>query len=87
MESSLMTTSQVLPATPGGARPSVSGAHKVDISRDERIGRVSSGWFSRSDDERYLSLSALYETVRARAERATARTVETRPVRVTGSAS
>lgn len=28
---------------------------KVDISRGERIGRVSSEWFSRPDDERYLS--------------------------------
>lgn len=62
--------------------PPVSAGYKVDISRGERIGRVSSGWFSRPDDERYLSLSALYAAVRARADRATARTVETRPLRV-----
>ncbi len=80
-----MNAIQVLPAAPGGARPPVSGAYKVDISRGERIGRVSSEWFSRPDDERYLSLSALYEAVRARAERATARTVETRQVRVEAS--
>ena len=58
------------------------GAYKVDVSRGERIGRVSSEWFSRPDDERYLSLGSLYESVHARAERATARTVETRSLRI-----
>ena len=65
--------------------PPVSAGYKVDISRGERIGRVSSEWFSRPDDERYLSLSALYAAVRARAYRATARTVETRTLRVEAS--
>ena len=46
-----------------GARPVTSG-FKVDISRGERIGRVSSEWFSRLDDERYLSLGALHDAVR-----------------------
>ena len=63
----------------------VSGAYKVDILRGERIGRVSSEWFSRPDDERYLSLTALHTAVRARADRATARTVETRALRVEAS--
>jgi len=63
----------------------VSGAFKVDISRGERIGRASSEWFSRPDDERYLSLGALHDAVRARADRATARTVETRSLRVEAS--
>jgi hypothetical protein len=31
----------------------VSGGFRVDVSRGERIG-VSSEWFSRPDDERYL---------------------------------
>jgi hypothetical protein len=31
--------------------------YKVDVSRGQRIGRVSSEWFSRPADERYLSLS------------------------------
>src|SRR3546814_11636781 len=44
--------------------------------------RVSSEWFSRPDDERYLSLSDLHAAVKARADRATARTVQTRDVRV-----
>jgi len=62
--------------------PSVAGGYKVDISRGERIGRVSSEWFSRPDDERYLSLGSLYAAVHARAERAATRTVETRHLRV-----
>ena len=64
---------------------SVLGSYKVDISRGERIGRVSSEWFSRPDDERYLSLSALHAAVRSRADRASARTVETRALRVEAS--
>ncbi len=59
-----------------------SQGYKVDISRGTRIGRVSSEWFSRPDDERYLSLSSLHAAVKARADHATARTVETRAIRV-----
>lgn len=66
------------------ARPATAG-YKVDISRGQRIGRVSSEWFSRPDDERFLSLTDLHTAVKARAERATTRTVETREVRVEAS--
>lgn len=59
-----------------------SSGFRVDISRGERIGRVSSEWFSRPDDKRYLSLTELYDAVKQRADRATARTVESRAVRV-----
>ena len=79
---------QTLPSRrTGSARPAspAAGAYKVDISRGERIGRVSSEWFSRPDDERFLSLGALHAAVRARAERATARTVETKALRVEAS--
>ena len=79
---------QILPsrrADLAGSASPVTGAYKVDISRGERIGRVSSEWFSRPDDERYMSLSALHAAVRARSERATARTVETRALRVEAS--
>ncbi|RWO96925.1 DUF932 domain-containing protein [Mesorhizobium sp.] len=62
-------------------QPASSG-FRVDISRGERIGRVSSEWFSRPDDERYLSLTELFDAVKQRADRATARTVESRAVRV-----
>jgi hypothetical protein len=71
-------------ADPASDRPVPSG-FKVDVSRGERIGRVSSEWFSRPADERYLSLSELHDAVRARADRATARTVESRTVRVEAS--
>jgi len=66
------------------SRPAPAG-YKVDISRGERIGRVSSEWFSRPDDERFLSLTELHAAVKTRAERATTRTVETREVRVEAS--
>src|SRR4051812_43433361 len=72
-------------SSPSRRAAPVAAAYKVDVSRGERIGRVSSEWFSRPDDERYLSLTSLYDAVRARAERATARTVETNALRVEAS--
>jgi hypothetical protein len=75
----------VASATPtASGSPGFGGAvgFKVDLSRGERVGRVSSEWFSRPDDERFLSLPELYAAVRARAERATARTLESPPIRV-----
>ncbi len=82
----MLQTATSRPAASAGAEiDPVSAPFKVDITRGERIGRVSSEWFSRPDDERYLSLSSLYEAVRSRAERATARTVETRALRVEAS--
>ena len=60
----------------------VSNGYKVDISRGQRIGRVSSEWFSRPEDERFLSLGDLYASVRARADVTRTRTVETREIRV-----
>ena len=63
-------------------RRDASGGYKIDISRGERIGRVSSEWFSRPDDERYLSLSELYTSVKGRAERSRTRTVESAVIRV-----
>ena len=59
-----------------------AGAYKVDINRGQNIGRVSSEWFSRPDDERFLSLSDLYDKVRHRADSAQTRVVESRSVRV-----
>lgn len=61
---------------------SVGGAYRVDISRGSNVGRVSSEWFSRPDDEKFLSLTELYDSVRSRAERATTRVVESKSVRV-----
>ena len=56
--------------------------YKVDINRGQRIGRVSSEWFNRPDDQRFLSLSDLHRSVKARADRSRARTVDSRDVRV-----
>ncbi|SCB61591.1 hypothetical protein GA0061105_12035 [Rhizobium aethiopicum] len=67
--------------TPSTSRP-VSSRFKVDISLGQRNGRVSSEWFSRPDDERYLSLGELYGAVKSRAERARARTVESSSIRL-----
>ena len=75
------------PSTPNDIAPNrpVSRGYKVDVSRGERNGRVSSEWFSRPADERYLSLSELHASVRARADRASARTLETKQIRVEAS--
>jgi hypothetical protein len=47
-----------------------------------RFSSVSSKWFSRPDDERYLSLTDLHEAARRRTESAQARTVENGAVKV-----
>lgn len=62
--------------------PARQPAYRADLSRGQRIGRVSSEWFSRPADERYLSLSDLHRTVKTRADRSQARTLESRDVRV-----
>lgn len=59
-----------------------SGAFAVDVTRGERIGRVSSEWFSRPADERFLSIDALYQAVRTRADQSRSYTVESRAVRI-----
>lgn len=64
------------------ARRDTSGGYKVDVSRGERIGRVSSEWFSRPADERYLSLSELARSVRDRADRSKTRVVESALIHV-----
>lgn len=56
--------------------------YKVDVSRGQRIGRVSSEWFNRPADERYLSLADLNNSVRRRSERSKTRIVESEAIRV-----
>jgi hypothetical protein len=75
-----MTNVQILDAARDG-----NGGYKVDIGHGQRIGRVSSEWFNRPADERYLSLSDLMASVRARAERSRTRTVESAAIRVEAS--
>lgn len=57
--------------------PARAGGWKVDVSRGERNGRVSSEWFNRPDDERYLSLDDLWASVKGRSERSRSRVVQT----------
>ncbi|RWQ37056.1 MAG: DUF932 domain-containing protein [Mesorhizobium sp.] len=61
------------------------GGYKVDASHGERIGRVSSEWFNRPADERYLSLSELMASVQGRSERSRTRTVDSAAIRVEAS--
>ncbi|MCR4266406.1 DUF932 domain-containing protein [Nitratireductor sp. ZSWI3] len=67
------------------ARRDTSGGYKVDVSCGERVGRVSSEWFNRPDDERFLSLDTLAETVRSRAERSKTRVLESALIHVEAS--
>ncbi len=60
----------------------VGRGYKVDVTRGERVSRVSSEWFSRPDDERFLSLSELASAVRGRSERSRTRVVETAQIHV-----
>jgi hypothetical protein len=71
--------------TPTQNEQPASSGFRVDVSRGKRVGRVSSEWFSRPDDERYLDLTDLYGAVRRRAEREQTRTVESRAVKVEAS--
>ena len=59
-----------------------SGGYKVDVSRGARIGRVSSEWFSRPADERFLSLGVLRDAVQARSDRSRTRVVESALIHV-----
>lgn len=72
---------QVLSPTSGQIPPASAG-YRVDPSRGERVARVSSEWFSRPADERFLSLSDLHRSVKTRAARSRTRVLESRDVRV-----
>jgi hypothetical protein len=67
------------------ARSNLRGGYKVDVSRGERVGRVSSEWFNRPADERYLSLADLFASVKSRSDKSRTRTVESAAVRVEAS--
>ncbi len=69
----------------GDEQTGISGAFKVDVTRGSRDARVSSQWFSRPADERFLSLGELYASVRGRADRSETSTVQSRDVRVEAS--
>lgn len=67
------------------ARRDAGGGYKVGVGRGERVGRASSEWFARPDDERYLSLSDLMASMKGRADRGRPRTAESASVRVEAS--
>jgi hypothetical protein len=67
------------------ARPNAPGGYAVDVSRGQRIGRVSSEWFSRPDDERFLSLDDLAAMVQRRTERSRTRVIESARIHVEAS--
>jgi hypothetical protein len=67
------------------ARRDASGGYRVDVSRGERVGRVSSEWFSRPADQRYLSLNELARTVRDRTDRSRTRMIESALIHVEAS--
>ena len=69
------------------ARNDSTAGYKVDVGRGQRVGRVSSEWFARPDDERYLSLDDLCNTVRARSERSQTRVVESALIHVEANRS
>ena len=62
-----------------------NNGYKVDVSRGERIGRVSSEWFNRPADERYLSLTDLHNSVKRRSERSRTRIIESEAIRIEAS--
>lgn len=61
---------------------SARAGYKVDVSRGQRIGRVSSEWFNRPADERFLSLDDLRGSLAARSSRSRTRIVESKSIRV-----
>lgn len=56
--------------------------YRVDVNRGQHNSRVSSEWFSRPDDERFLSLSDLYASVKTRTDRSRTRTLASADIRV-----
>ena len=62
--------------------PAAASGYQVDPHRGQRVGRVSSEWFSRPADERFLSLTELLASVRGRADRSRTRTFESAAIQV-----
>jgi len=58
------------------------GTFKIDLTNGSRNGRVSSEWFSRPADQRFLNLNDLYAFTQSRAERSTTRIIDTKAVKV-----
>lgn len=54
--------------------------YRVDVSRGDNNSRVASEWFSRPDDERFLSLDELYASVRARTSSSETRIINSKEI-------
>jgi len=63
----------------------VTSAYKVDVSQGSRDGRVSSQWFNRPDDQRFLNLDDLAAHVKARSDAAVQTIVDVDHIRVHAS--
>lgn len=61
------------------------GQRKIDVRRGALDGTVSSQWFSRPDDQRFLDLDSLIEAIKGRADRSKVSVEETRNLRVIGN--
>lgn len=73
--------------TPANHGTSARAPYRVDISKGQNISRVSSEWFARPADERFLSLDDLYARVLARGQAASTRIVESRAIEVRAASS
>lgn len=63
----------------------VTAAFKIDAHKGSVDGRVSSQWFNRPDDQRFLSLDDLFQHTYNRAQRSVQRVIDTAKMRVIAS--
>lgn len=59
-----------------------SPGYKVDPNRGQQVSRVSSEWFSRPSDQRFLSLDELQASLQHRANHSRSRVVDSREIRI-----
>lgn len=71
---------------PGSNSNVTNGPWKIDAQRGRRDGRVSSQWFSRPDDERFLSIADLYNHTLETAQASDVATANVADLRVVASA-
>jgi len=65
----------------------VTSAYKVDVFAGQRDGQVSSQWFNRPDDQRFLNLNTLADHVQARKDAAVQTIVDVNHIHVHASMS
>jgi hypothetical protein len=75
MPDTIIPPAATLPSAPSGAR-------RVDVRRGALDGSLSSQWYTRPDDQRFLSLDDLLDAVKARMENSIVNTYGTRSLRV-----